>query len=64
MIEIFYQDNQRSSARSQSVQGNFLRAHANTGPEKLRSQSVASSVDVVCLEFFFKSAKYVFAYSQ
>ncbi len=45
--EMFYQNSQRSSARSQSVQGNFLRAHANTGPENFRSQSVASSIDVV-----------------
>ncbi|CAF3638761.1 unnamed protein product [Rotaria sp. Silwood1] len=48
------EDTQRSLSRPQSAQGNFLRAHGNTGPQYLRSQSacnlrrasVNSSVDL------------------
>ncbi|UJR22451.1 hypothetical protein I4U23_025509 [Adineta vaga] len=34
------EDNERSDSRPQSAQGRFLRAHENTGPKFLRSQSV------------------------
>lgn len=53
-------DHQRSSSRPPSAQGNFLRAHANTGPTLLRSQSVTdlrpgsigTFVDVVRMNSF------------
>ncbi|CAF0932528.1 unnamed protein product [Rotaria sordida] len=37
------EDTQRSLSRPQSAQGNFLRAHENTGPQHLRSQSACIS---------------------
>lgn len=39
----FVQDTQRSNSRPQSAQGNYLRAHENTGPEFLRAQSAMGS---------------------